>query len=688
MKRKALQKIISTTLSVSVGLSTMMSIHQPILANKRKEIDYTDGSPWVDSNIDGVVTADTQTNLKDDFYLAVNKDEILNLQFVDGDEKVSKTFSMEHTISKNVHDLIVKDNPQTKEEKILHSYYLALKDWDTRSKLAKERVKEHLEKIDNLKNVKDYCENLYDWKADNAFKGLFSVGLAPTEEDASITGARIIIQSFILGDASEYEEKSDFGQLDFDFNLELYRYALDVMGLDSSQADHEFEAMIAFETKLAQHAMTAEEMTGADSVSQTYNYFSIDEIDEMLGSNIRFREMLEQNHFVPADKIKVSEPNLLSFIGTVLNDNAFLDEIKNWEKVRYIISMVEEYSKEANEHYQEIQANTFGVEIKSKEQQIIEAVGAELDDVTQIAYVNKYANKEMKSQIEKLCEDIIAEYKKMLSDCDWIEEQTKKAALEKLEHMKIHAVYPDKFPDISALDIIGMNYYEAKQVIWENNVDQKIKQLNQKMDSDIWLSTPLDTNAFYSPEQNTITICLGILGENTFTVDMKTEEIYGRIGSIIGHEISHAFDSKGSQFDQEGNFKDWWTKKDKKKFDEKIEKVRSYFNGISIYGDKKLDGKILDGEATADITSIECLLRIAKGTPDFDYDLFFRSYADFWAMKETANSADEDYMYDTHPPMYLRVNATVQQFDEFLDTYDVTKGDEMYLALKDRIVVW
>lgn len=262
--------------------------------------------------------------------------------------------------------------------------------------------------------------------------------------------------------------------------------------------------------------------------------------------------------------------------------------------------------------------------------------------------------KEMKSQITQICQDILAEYKKMLSDSDWLEEKTKETALKKLDSMTINAVYPDEFRDISDLDIIGMNYYEAKKVILEDSVDMKAKQLNQKVNSKIWTSIPLEANAFYTPENNSITICLGVLNEYTYTKDMKAEEMYGRIGAIIGHEISHAFDSKGSQYDPIGNFKDWWTKSDKTKFKQKVDKVRAYFDNVSIYGDKKLDGKNLDGEATADITSIECILHIAKDLPDFDYDLFFRSYANLWAMKETAYNAEAGYIYDVHPPMYTQ----------------------------------
>ncbi len=97
---------------------------------------------------------------------------------------------------------------------------------------------------------------------------------------------------------------------------------------------------------------------------------------------------------------------------------------------------------------------------------------------------------------------------------------------------------------------------------------------------------------------------------------------------------------------------------------------------------------MLDGEASADITSVECLLRIAEKEPDFDYDLFFRSMADMWAMKATPFTIDYLYLYDVHPAAYLRINVVLQQFDEFINTYEITEGDQMYLDPDKRIVIW
>ena len=126
----------------------------------------------------------------------------------------------------------------------------------------------------------------------------------------------------------------------------------------------------------------------------------------------------------------------------------------------------------------------------------------------------------------------------------------------------------------------------------------------------------------------------------------------------------------------------------KSAFEKRIEKVRAFYDRIAIYGEQYLVGTKLDGEATADIAGLGCMLRLAEKEEDFDYDAMFRSYAKFWCGKQTPYLMEYLNIYDSHPPMYLRCNVTLQQFDKFLETYDIQEGDGMYLAPEDRIAVW
>ena len=168
---------------------------------------------------------------------------------------------------------------------------------------------------------------------------------------------------------------------------------------------------------------------------------------------------------------------------------------------------------------------------------------------------------------------------------------------------------------------------------------------------------------------------------------MSDEELYARIGMVIGHEISHAFDSTGAQYDKDGNMNLWWTQEDWKAFNEKNARLEAYYSAMQAWEGENLDGSILTGEACADMGGLKCMLRIAAKKEGFDYDRFFRSYADLWLAEGTLNYT-YSHLKDEHPLPYLRVNCVLQQYDEFLDFYGITEGDGMYLAPEDRVNIW
>ena len=169
---------------------------------------------------------------------------------------------------------------------------------------------------------------------------------------------------------------------------------------------------------------------------------------------------------------------------------------------------------------------------------------------------------------------------------------------------------------------------------------------------------------------------------------MSREELYGGIGTIIGHEISHAFDTNGAQFDKDGNYNNWWTEEDFDAFRARAQKLIDYYDGMTVFGDEKINGARIHTEAIADMTGLKAMLLLASKEDNFDYKLFFESYANLWKKIGTYESVFMLLTQDEHPLNYIRVNSCAQQFDEFYETFDVKEGDGMYLAPEDRVLVW
>ncbi len=234
----------------------------------------------------------------------------------------------------------------------------------------------------------------------------------------------------------------------------------------------------------------------------------------------------------------------------------------------------------------------------------------------------------------------------------------------------------------------GGSLVEARIAISRNTTLKQAETVNQPVDRTEWIAAPQDVNAYYYPLDNSINIPAGILGGIFYNDQMPREEKLGHIGTMVAHEISHAFDTSGRQYDETGNLRNWWTEDDYRRFHERAQKLVDYYNGFEPIQGFRVRGAMLDTEAIADLAGVKCMLRIAADEADFDYDLFFRTIASNWRCLTSRETEAYCIEQDSHPLAYLRTNAVVVQFEEFHRTYGTKEGDGMYLAPQYRLEVW
>jgi putative endopeptidase len=263
--------------------------------------------------------------------------------------------------------------------------------------------------------------------------------------------------------------------------------------------------------------------------------------------------------------------------------------------------------------------------------------------------------------------------------------------IEKLDSLKIRVAYPD---DGSLYDYSDLDFPEEAGLIEDvlairdKNRAQNVEKAKAEIDSDMWMTAPQTVNAYYLMTDNSINIPAGILGGDFYDPEGTDAEQMGSIGVVIGHEITHGFDTSGSQYDKDGNLNNWWTDEDHAAFEERTDKVSAYFSKLEVLPDVYVDGDLTIGETVADLGGLSCMLEIAKGTEGFDYEDFFTSFARVWKNQTLPNVLEMLVQTDSHPPGYIRTNATVQQVQEFYDTFGVGEGDGMYLAPDERLSVW
>lgn len=308
-------------------------------------------------------------------------------------------------------------------------------------------------------------------------------------------------------------------------------------------------------------------------------------------------------------------------------------------------------------------------------------------------YSDTYLKAEDKERISAMVDEILDVYHGVIESADFLSDETREKAIEKLDAIDKQILYPDDWSKYATEDLNfkskddGGTLWDAMKSIKAYSLKEDVKDYSEPVDKAKWDDPPNMFNCFYYLNKNAIFIYGAFCRGAIYNSEMSDEELYGKIGWVVGHEISHAFDSRGAQFDKDGNMADWWTPEDYAAFTERNEKMADYYNNMHPWEGQDFYGDIMTAEAGADMAGMKAILMLAKDKKDFDYDKMFRSVCEMQLQKGTLQDAYES-INDEHPMGYLRVNCTLQQFDEFLDFYEINEGDGMYLAPEDRVIVW
>ena len=304
------------------------------------------------------------------------------------------------------------------------------------------------------------------------------------------------------------------------------------------------------------------------------------------------------------------------------------------------------------------------------------------------SYLATQGSEEVKAKVAQLITDILGGFEEIFAEEAWLSTTTRERAIRKIQMMSFESCYPDFFKNFVELKdddletVSGATLLNRYRAAYIDTIFSGVP-----LPSDEWSAMPTYTNnAFYSPTTNSFVILNGLVRGFLYSEDI--EVLYGTLGTVIGHEITHGFDSSGSQFDEYGRQSSWWTNTDWNKFQAKVQKMVTFYNNITLYGDTKAIGEKNNTEATADMGGMKVMLHLAKKISNFDYDLFFKSYAYVWCNAPFGLDYAQTLREDEHPFHYLRANVTLAQFDEFVDFYNIQPGDGMYIPENQRVKIW
>jgi len=684
-----MKRVLSLILACALTLATLTSC-----GNSDPMKQYRTGSPWLCIDLEGVVTEDTPVNVKDDYGLYVNKDRLLTMEIPDGSSMAGPYADLNINQKKDITALFTgartAEGHDAELAYILYDLYL---DWDGRNAAGVTFLSDYEKTVNAIASLSDLNRLFIETPAAEQYEELSGVYIEPDMDDSSINMIYVTTTDLYLEDSAEYEKASELGKTTRDAKDKLVKAILGKMGHTEEEAVKMIDATIAFESLLAGSMFTLDEAQNPDIFEKIDNHLTIDELQELAG-DYPIEDIIRQSYgYEDAETVLVEEVAWLQKLGEVYTGEN-LEAMKAWLVVHSVIDYCGFLDKECNDLLEEFQNTVKGrTGTASPEQTAAESTAASLPWAVARMYVDAYVSEEDKIAIAEMVEKIKVAYEEVIMGADFISEETKALSIEKLRNIRVRALYPDDWSDYECTGLTlrskeeGGTLIEAILTMSAYTYEQSEDSYKEPVDKSLWAACPTEVNAFYNMSDNSVSILAAFARGELYYTGMSTEALYGGLGAVIGHEISHAFDANGSQYDVNGNYSDWWKEEDVAAFEAKNQALADYISSMYPWKGENFTGANLSSESCADMGGIKVMLLLAKEIDGFDYDVFFRTFANYYLTKERLTRV-YTMLDDVHPMDYIRTNLTLQQFDEFLETYDIKKGDGMYLAPEKRVNIW
>ncbi|MBX7242667.1 MAG: M13 family metallopeptidase [Bacteroidia bacterium] len=548
-----------------------------------------------------------------------------------------------------------------------------------------------LKSIDDIKDKK----GLVDFLATEQGKGnglLFYV--YATQDDKN--SAKMVLATWQGGKAlpdRDFYLKKDFEKIRQGYVQHISKM-MTFTGVNSSLAEKQANTIMKMETALAEASMDRVEMRDPYKL---YNVRSIADLNKLTPS-IEWKQFLKKMGAPATDSLIVSQLDFMKGVSNLIGS----ESLENW-KLYLKWHTIHEASAYLSDEIDAENFRFFGTELngvkerKPRWERVMRTIEGGMGEALGSLYVEKAFKPEAKERMMKMVKSLQLVFRERIQNLDWMSPETKKKAIQKLEKFTVKIGYPDKFRDYSTLIIERKSYLE--NVMNSNAFEYKrnLAKLGKPVDRTEWGMPPQQVNAYYNPSNNEIVFPAGILQPPFFDMEADDAMVYGAIGAVIGHEMTHGFDDQGRQYDADGNLKDWWTEEDAKKFEAKTQVIVEQFNNYVVLDTVNVNGKLTTGENIADLGGLciayDAFKRTEQGkgntkiggyTPD---QRFFMSWANAWKNNTTNEAMLQQIMTDSHSPEEWRCNGPVTHLDAFHEAFNIT-GGAMYRPVKDRVRIW
>jgi len=640
---------------------------------------------------------DTAVRAQDDFFSHVNGKWVAET-VMPADRARWGTFDkLRENAQKDVRALVEEVSaaenvePGSATQKI-RDYYNAYMDSEKPNELGIEAIRAELDEIAAIETTDDLFRAFVTLGVYGVDSPL-AAGVFSDMKDPNTNVVYIVESGITLPDRDYYllddEQFVEGRELFRDYVARVFEMAGIEDGVDKAEAIYDLE-----------HALAEAHWTKEQNRNPvaTYNRKTLAQLEEM-APNYPWAMAMEAAQIPGREFFIVRQPSFYENASTILAETP-LETWKDYltfQTIDAFAPLLGDDFFQANFDFYE--AGLSGIEEpQPKWKRAVNALNGTMGELLGQLYVDKHYQVEAKARMDVMIANLIEAYRQSITELEWMSEETKLQALEKLSKFNPKVGYPEEWRDYSALDISGDDLVGNVKSAATFEYKRQIDKLDQPVDKNEWFMNPQTVNAYYNPVWNEVVFPAAILQPPFFNVEADDAANYGGIGAVIGHEIGHGFDDQGRQFDGDGNLRDWWTAEDTERFNERKDKLAAQYDSYEVVDGLTINGQFTSGENIGDLGGLGIAYKAYRISLDgqeapvidgFTGDQrFFLGWAQVWRSKARDEELKRRLTTDPHSPAKFRANGAAVNVDAFYEAFDVQEGDGMYLPPEERVKIW
>lgn len=556
---------------------------------------------------------------------------------------------------------------------LIHKLYNLYKNQD--HQLTYKYILHEIEKIQNTTSKQELIEFLLKQIVKGKYT-LMHVCHSGTERNPLFQVPHFSFSGLSLPDMSYYTERSELKEPLLDLIHKQYEV------LNISHNVEELECIWKIEETLAaKHYTRAEKREPL----KTYHPSTMNALKKMMTPYFdNIQDMFPKEYH----DIVLNNDDLFEELKNVINSFE-LSELQRW----FIWRVIKTYagyttSKLYENNFDFYSTRLNGVKTaKSLEKRGAQLIEDMLEDAFSQIYLQHHVAPTLRENFTSFVEEIRNTLRSKMENANWMCNQTKERAIDKLNSMTLKTIGPMTYKDYSHFtkDYTCILEFIDDYYVWDWDVLEVKEKMYTLRNPNEWLMSAMTINAYYHPSYNEIVFPAGILQAPFYDVNQSLGENAGGIGAVIAHEMTHGFDDQGSRFDKNGYLYTWWSEETRTAYENIIQKMENHFNSLT-YEDKQMNGKLTQGENLADLGGLQTALSLCK-TDENKKDCLL-SWAKIWRANSRKEYSQQMIVVDPHSPPHLRINAIVQHISDFYRLFNVEKTDKMFLELEKRCMLW